>query len=326
MSAFTTQIAEEVRKQLETARFTSRNQLSSGRVFFVLKTAATNYTQFVEDHPDYLSGDGVVTVAAVYNTVDAAVGACTADQGDVIRVMPGHTETVTATSLNLDVAGITVICEGTGTNVPFFTYDATASAVDVQTADVRWVGGHFFANKLDVVTAFDLTTAKDFELEGAVFEDSTSSLNFLSIVTTNSTNNDASGLHVHHNFWFGLNTSPAAFISILADEERVHLHHNDLDLASTTNLAHFLTLGSFDITGARIHHNNLIVVGVSTASVGLLISGSGSASTGYVSYNNIASLDATAPIIATTGTGLQYFENRITGVADKSGTLLPVVG
>src|SRR3990167_6036958 len=114
MGAFQENIAESVKRELRDPRFQSSNGLAfplygGGRVFFVLKAAATNYTQFAEDHPDYKSGDGVVTVAAVYNTIDAAVGACTADQGDVIYVMPGHTETVSAAAgFVMDIAGIEV--------------------------------------------------------------------------------------------------------------------------------------------------------------------------------------------------------------------------
>ncbi|MCK5211703.1 hypothetical protein KAJ89_03305 [Candidatus Parcubacteria bacterium] len=138
MGKFPEKIGEATREALLDPRFTSRNQLSSGRVFFVLPTSATNYAQFVEDHPDYKSGDGVVTVAAVYNTIDAAVGACTADQGDIIYVMPGHTETVTgASGLDLDVAGIYIIGIGSGSLRPTVNFTtATAADMDVAAANI----------------------------------------------------------------------------------------------------------------------------------------------------------------------------------------------
>src|SRR5256885_9730538 len=43
-------------------------------------------------------------------TLDYAIGLTTANHGDVIYVMPGHTETIsTATALALDVAGVQVV-------------------------------------------------------------------------------------------------------------------------------------------------------------------------------------------------------------------------
>ena len=73
-----------------------------------------------------------------FSTIDYAVGRCTASRGDIIAVMPGHVETVTAAAgLALDVAGIAVIGLGTGTkraNVNFTT--ATTADMDVDAANV----------------------------------------------------------------------------------------------------------------------------------------------------------------------------------------------
>lgn len=61
-------------------------------------------------------------------TLDYAIGRCTASNGDVIIVMPGHAETITSsTYLRLDVAGITIIGLGNGSNRPTFTLTATAT-------------------------------------------------------------------------------------------------------------------------------------------------------------------------------------------------------
>src|SRR3954465_1858829 len=55
------------------------------------------------------SGKGQ-TPDAPFATIDYAVGQCSANQGDLILVLPGHAETVSAAAgLALDVAGITVL-------------------------------------------------------------------------------------------------------------------------------------------------------------------------------------------------------------------------
>lgn len=48
-------------------------------------------------------------------TIDAAIGKCSPNRGDVIYVRPGHTENITAaTGINCDVAGITIQGLGSG--------------------------------------------------------------------------------------------------------------------------------------------------------------------------------------------------------------------
>src|SRR3990167_1275260 len=43
-------------------------------------------------------------------TIDYAIGLCTASKGDVIYVMPGHAENLTAADgIDCDIAGITIV-------------------------------------------------------------------------------------------------------------------------------------------------------------------------------------------------------------------------
>src|SRR5262245_18486040 len=66
---------------------------------------------------------------APFNTIDYAIGQCTASQGDVIIVLPGHSETVTAAAgIEADVAGITIIGIGEGKLCPTVNFTTTAAA------------------------------------------------------------------------------------------------------------------------------------------------------------------------------------------------------
>ena len=58
-----------------------------------------------------------------FATVDYAIGKCTASNGDVVIVMPGHAETLTA-AVTVDVAGVQVIGLGVGASVPTLTFGA----------------------------------------------------------------------------------------------------------------------------------------------------------------------------------------------------------
>lgn len=62
-------------------------------------------------------------------TTDFAIGQTTANQGDVIYLMPGHTDSlVAAGTITADVAGISVIGLGEGADRPTLTFSALTSA------------------------------------------------------------------------------------------------------------------------------------------------------------------------------------------------------
>jgi hypothetical protein len=72
-----------------------------------------------------------------FSTVDYAIGRCTASRGDIIVVMPGYTETISAAAgWACDVAGVAIIGLGTGTNKPTITFSDTASDINISAANV----------------------------------------------------------------------------------------------------------------------------------------------------------------------------------------------
>lgn len=115
-----------------------------------------------------------------YATLDYAVGRCTANNGDVIVVMPKHAETVSAAGgLDLDVAGITVIGLGRGANQPTVTVGTIASAdIDVDAADITVENLHFIAAVADITAMIDVN-ADDFTLRNCRFSQSAVDLNAL---------------------------------------------------------------------------------------------------------------------------------------------------
>jgi len=259
-----------------------------------------------------------------FATVDKAITSCSANRGDTIFVMPGHSETVTATSINLDVAGVTVVNLGQPENQATYTFNATGSTITVSAAGCAWYGGLHQSTILDCASAFTLGAAKGTTVAGGIFEDTSSILNFLSLVTTGATDNDADDLTVEGNTWYGLNTTPLAVVSILAAELRPIVRGNKAYLAATSG-GEFITLAAKIVSGAEFAGNYHVVVGATGTTTGIFLTGSGSTSTGIVKDNFVSSLDTTTELIATAGTGLVFHENYYTGVADKSGKLWPAV-
>ncbi len=256
-------------------------------------------------------------------TVQGAISACTASNGDKVVVMVGHAETVTATSINLSKAGVTVICLGAGSNRPTFTYGAAAATITVSAANCAWMGGLMVANFADVAAAFTVGAAVNFQLLQNSFIDTSSILNFLSVLVTGSTNNEADGLAVIGNEWYGLATTSNAFVSILANERHVYLADNQVNKVATNDAGHFVTLSSKVVLNFRCLRNILRVTGVTSAAAGIFLTGSATTCNGIVAYNLVDSLDVTGQLLATAGTKLSFFENYYPVAADKNGALLP---
>lgn len=279
-----------------------------GKVFWVSSVSGT-------------AGNAGDSPSLPINSIANALDRCSSDRGDTIMVMPGHAETIT--SLALDVSGVTIVNLGSGLKRPTYTYGAAASTITVSVNNVTWMGGRFIGNFDNVAAAFTLSTAKDFELNGAEFIDNSAALHFLSILVTGSTNNAADGLAVLGCKWHALALAPNAFVSVLGNLDRLRIEDNFADMAATNDVGHFLTLSSKVILRASIQRNILLVTGATDATVGIFLTGSGTTSTGIVADNRVSSLDTTTELIATAGTGLDYFNNLYTGTADASGKVWP---
>ena len=290
----------------------------TGNIYFVVAAGYGNSTQFNKLYGRQWEDD----TEMVQTTLANALTACTDDQGDFIFIANGHALTVTDTNVDLNKNGVTIVGLGHGENRPTFTFGAADATMTVSADDVVMRNCRHVANKLDVASAYTLSTAKNFRLEEGMFEDTSSILNFLSIVTTDATDNNADELAVLGNTWYGLNTKPLAFVSILAALLRPTISQNHADLAATSG-GEFITLAAKIVNGARFEHNNHVVVGATGTTTGIFLTGSGTTSTGLVAYNLVSSLDTTTELIFTAGTGLVYHENYYTGVADKSGYLVP---
>lgn len=79
------------------------------------------------------------TFDAPFSTIDYAIGQCTANAGDVIVVMQGHAETITgAGGITCDVAGITIVGLGNGSDRPELTFGtSTGASVLITAANVK---------------------------------------------------------------------------------------------------------------------------------------------------------------------------------------------
>lgn len=114
------------------------------------------------------------TFARPFSTIDYAVGRCTANNGDIIMVKPGHVETVTAAAgLDLDVAGIAIVGLGSGSDRPTVNFTtATTADMDVDAANIT-VYNILFTGGIDALVAPIDVNAADFSLVNCEWRDVT---------------------------------------------------------------------------------------------------------------------------------------------------------
>jgi hypothetical protein len=108
---------------------------------------------------DTRSGTSWATCLA---TLDGAINKCTANQGDVIYVAEGHTEsyTTTGTKATFDIAGITVIGLGFGTDRPKFNFGHVDATWTISAANVTLVN-LVFLTTIDSVVTFGTISGTD---------------------------------------------------------------------------------------------------------------------------------------------------------------------
>jgi hypothetical protein len=93
------------------------------------------------------------TLARPFASIDYAVGRCVANRGDIIAVLPGHIETVTAAGgLDLDVAGIAIVGLGAGSLRPTVNFTTAVGAdMDVDAANIT-IMNLLFTGGIDALT------------------------------------------------------------------------------------------------------------------------------------------------------------------------------
>ena len=119
-------------------------------------------------------------------TWDAAVGKCTANNGDLIVISEGHAENITAADgVDLDVAGITTVGLGRGNDTPTFSTTAAAGSITIAAASVAVHNVKVVANFATGTTVgWTITADGDYALlDGIVMRDTSTANEFLKHVT-----------------------------------------------------------------------------------------------------------------------------------------------
>lgn len=232
-----------------------------------------------------------LSVDKPFATLQAAITAITANAGDLIVLLPGHSETIsTATASAINKAGIRIVGVGTGSLRPTFTFATvvgatmTISAANVQIDNVRFVVG------LDNITAMLTITGADVTFLDCEFVTNTATLGAAIGILTGAT---ADRLRIERCRFLGAATNTGTTTTAQIDHE-AGVDYIVKDSYFTGKMTQSITNTATVLRG--LIHNNVFVVATGTKAINMA-----AASTPMISSNRINVPSGTAPIVAAAG-------------------------
>jgi len=265
------------------------------------------------------SGDDAragTTPETCLDTLDAAIGKCTANQGDVIYLLPGHTETeatAAASIATMDVAGVTVIGLGEGSLMPTFNLGVADATFTISAADCRLQGVRIKSTVADVAVGLTLAATCDGTVvEGCEFRDDAANKEFLVCVSV------AAAAHQIKIIGNDFRTTAAAGTNNAILSAAV----TDLEVRDNVVFGKFATgamLTSGVLTRGKIIGNKII-----NAEAAIAIALNGNTSTGILANNFLGGTTSMAAAL-TGDEAIWCFENYISGAGGASGVISPAV-
>lgn len=284
------------------------NTVHTGNVFFVM-TGGTD-SSGAGDTPDN-----------PFATIDFAIGQCTANQGDVIYVMPGHTETISAAAgIAQDVNGVSVIGLGEGASRPLITWSATASTwtISGSSALIKNIVCTSSVNELVVMFS---SSASDLTMDAVDVKDPGSSLEIIQFLLTTNASDNLIVRNCRHSV-----TTVAASAQLwirLIGCDFPYIHDNVFILTLANDATSATISGDGSVTGFCFQRNVIMQAGGSSQASGILMT---DGAVGFSVDNRIYVISAgTVLAINDVGTGGFASETYALDDEDKSGILSPGV-
>lgn len=257
-----------------------------------------------------------------FATIDYAIGKCKASRGDVIMVMPGHTETISAAGgITADVAGVAIVGLGRGSLRPTITLDtATTATFLISAANVMVHNLILTANFADIVRMFDVTAAEA-HIDKCEFVATAANMNWLDCIGVSGADDSADGLAVTACRAFGVDAANNGFMLIANNIDRMVIEDNVVvhDHANATAFITHTTGGI--MLNAMIRNNAYSSL---LTAVDVIVNNDVTTNTGFA-IGNMASHADTASEVLVDADGLGLFDNLGSGVITSSGYVLPAI-
>ena len=276
---------------------------TTGSYFFVSSVTGSdsNPTGADPDHP--------------FATIDYAIGKCTASKGDVIVVMPGHSETIAiAGGITADVIGVSIVGVGAGTLRPIISWSATDSTLLITAANVTFDNFQFQCAKDSLVSGIS-STAAGTAIRNSVFTSPTSTDDALIWVITSAAADD---FVFENNAVYSDHAGPTEVIRLVG-ADRAKILNNYIKASASTAVINGITTESLDIL---IKGNTLCNSVIDKLLIDLVAS-----CTGRIELNNgtVVSTAAWAAAAICDAANCQLAENYVSDAVGETGKLLGTV-
>lgn len=187
------------------------------------------------------SGNSGQEPSRAINTIVNALTHCTANKGDVIIAMPGHTEIISGAGGITAVAGVTIIGLGSGTLRPTLTWSATTSTFAISAANFRLINFNTQVS-IDSVAVMFPVTAAGFVINTVDFIE-TSAKQALTFLDTTAQGDDLVIRNCNH---YQIAAGSAKWIDLVGADRAV-IENSFLHVSSSTHIIGGTTTASLQV-------------------------------------------------------------------------------
>lgn len=257
-----------------------------GKSFIVGKSAlaySSMYRQlFVSDV------DGTVRY---FSTIAAAIAACTANSGDTIFVLPGHTETISAAAgIAISKAGVSIVGLGNGATRPTITFDTATTATMTITAANVTIDNFIFTQAFDAIVSPIVISAAGVTIKNCYFMVANATYQATQMILTTAA---ADNLTIVNNRFIGTADAGTTAAITLVGGDNANISDNDFIGAYSSGVGAIRSITTLN-TNCVIRRNTIVNATASATKGITLLTGS----TGIITENKFGIGSGAAPITA----------------------------
>lgn len=226
-----------------------------------------------------------------FATLAAARTAATASNGDVIVLMPGHAETITAAAgIALSKAGLYIVGLGNGTNRPTFTFSTATTATMTITAANITIDNCVFTQAFDAIVSPIVISAANVTLTNNYFMVANATYQATQMILTTAA---ADNLSITKNRFVGTTDAGTTAAITIVGGDNAYIAFNDFVGAYSSAVGAIRSITTLN-TNAVIRENTIVNATASATKAITLLTGS----TGVIVNNRVGIGSGAAPFTA----------------------------